>query len=114
LFPRFSVISPVRIENIFYLFAQRWVFHWASNLDTPEEIPRCPVCARQIDFWVTRIFESVNPAVLQEPANDTADADILADSWYTGAQTTDSSYQKSNLHSRLRSRVERLDHVFVD
>src|SRR5260221_8915730 len=100
-FPVFYVIPPINLEHTFHPIPQRWILHRPTGLHSPKEIARRPVRATQINLGAASIFESVNPAVFQESADDAPYGDVFADSRYTRTQTTNSPDQKSNLHTRL-------------
>src|SRR5258708_21995789 len=114
LFPRFYVIPPIDLENAFHPIPQRWILHRPTGLDSPKEIARRPVRATQINLVPASIFESVNPAVFQESADDAPYGAVFADSRYTRTQATNTPDQKSNLDTRLGSGVQGLDDVLVD
>ncbi len=55
------------------------------------------------------VRESIDPAVLQEPAEHAADADVLRQTRHAGAQTADTAHEHVDLRSGLARRVEGVD-----
>jgi hypothetical protein len=60
------------------LIAQRRVFDRKRNLHAPQKIPRHPIRARQKDFRLSIVGKVIDPAVLEEPANDAKHANVFA------------------------------------
>ena len=54
--------------------------------------------------------EVEDPRVLQEPADDRADGDVLAQPGHPGAQRADAAHREVDLHAGPRGAVERVDH----
>ena len=96
------------------LVAQRWVFDRKRQFDPTVEISRHPICAREEDLGLTGIFEVKNPAVLEKPANDTYDANVLAEIGNFGTQTTDTADDQIDRHLCAGSFVEFFDDLLID
>src|ERR1700716_3634509 len=78
------------------------------------QIARHPVGAAEVDLRLAAVLEIKDSAVLEEPAHDTADADAIADTTNPRPQRANAAHEQINVHSCLRSAVERLDNIFVD
>src|SRR5437879_2361428 len=123
-----SPIAPVRLKLACFhpiiqktwkhlvndLVAQRWVFDRERQFDSPVEISRHPICAREEDLGLTGIFEVKNPAVLEKPANDADDANVFAEIGNFGTQTTDTADDEINGHLCAGSFVKFFDDLLVD
>ncbi len=90
------------------------VLHREHDFDAPEEIARHPVGAGEKDFGIAGVGEIEEPAVLQEPVDDTDDPDLLGYAGQTGAQTADPANHEVDDDSRLRCAIQRVDHRYFD
>src|SRR5262249_39640088 len=71
------------------------------------------VGAAQINLFAAVILEIVDPAVLQEAADNTRDPNILANSIDAGTQRTNPADQQIDLYAGLRRLVQQPDHPDV-
>ena len=58
--------------------------------------------------------EQEDPRVLEEPAEDRADLDVLGQPGHAGPQRADAAHPDVDLHPGLRGAVERVDELLVD
>ncbi len=63
---------------------------------------------------LTAVAEVEDPRVLQEPADDRADGDVLAQAGNSGPQCADAAHRHVDLDTGPRRAVERVDHLLVD
>ncbi len=84
------------------------------HLHAAIEVARHPVGARQIDLRLVVGAEDVDPAVLQEPIDDAADADVLGDARQARPQAADAANDQVDRHARLAGAVQGLDHAVID
>src|ERR1700678_4714263 len=92
LFSSFDIISPVGADDLIELRAVFRILERETALHSPETIARHPVRTRQVDFAASFILESVDPAMFKEPADDTAQSNIIAYPGNMGSQATDTAH----------------------
>ena len=74
-----------------------------------EEVARHPVGGAEIDFVVAAVGEVEDAGVLEEAADDGADADALGQALDAGAQDAEAADDEVDLDAGLRGLIERLD-----
>ena len=57
---------------------QRGVFHWKGHLYPAVKVAGHHVCAAEVNLFVASIPKIENAAMLQEPAHDTRNLDVIA------------------------------------
>ena len=80
--------------------AQRRRFDRKSDLDPAIEIARHPVGARQIEIGLAGVLEIVNPAVLEETADNADDADVFTQPGNFRPQAADAPDDQIDFHAR--------------
>src|ERR1700677_3947562 len=84
--PRLHAIGQVGRQNfVGDPLAQACVAHREDYLDAAEEIARHPIGAAEINLRASVVAEIKDPAVLEEPAHDAGDADVVAHARYARA-----------------------------
>src|SRR4030088_299719 len=78
------------------------------------QIARHPIGAAEVDLRLAAVLEIKDSAVFEKTAHDTAHADAFADATNPRPQRADAAHEQIDVHSCLRSAVERLDNVVVD
>ena len=66
------------------------------------------------DLRLAAAAEQEDPRVLEEPAEDRADLDVLGQARHPGPQRADAAHPDVDLHAGLRGAVERVDERLVD
>ncbi len=85
-----------------------------SDLDALKQISRHPIGTAQINFFVAAIGEIKDAAVFQEPADNTAHPDMVADAAHARPQPAYATHDQVDLHARLRGAIEFADDVAVE
>src|SRR4051812_45611628 len=103
---RLDVVGKVDAENLAeHALLQRWVRDGDHHLDAVVEIARHQIRAADVDFLVAAVAEIPGAAVLEEPSDDAAHADVLAQAGNTWTQAADAAHDQVNTNAGLRSRV---------
>src|SRR5262249_38984601 len=89
--------------------AQLRIVQREHHFDAFVKVARHPVGAAQVNLRFAGILEVVNPAVLKEPADDAAYPDAVAQPANSRAKGAAAAHDQVDLHSGLRSPVQRLD-----
>ena len=87
----------------------RRVAHAAQRFDAPVEVALHQVGAADVELRPPAVREPVDARVLEEPADDGADANALADAGHAGLQAADAADDQVDLDAGLRRAVERAD-----
>src|SRR5690606_4936975 len=80
-----------------------------EDLDTPVEVARHQVRRPDKDLLVAAVAEVVDPRVLEEPADDRADRDPVADTRHARAQAAYPTDLEVDLDAGLRGPAKRRD-----
>src|SRR5207302_6275666 len=85
-----------------------------GHLNPAQKISGHPIRTGEEDLGRPGIFETVNPAMLQEPAHDADDANVFAHFRDFRAQTTDAANDEVNGYLRAGGFVKLFDNLAVD
>src|SRR6266550_461333 len=77
------------------------------------QIPSHPIGASDIDLVVTAIGKIKYAAIFKKPANDVSDSDVLRQTCYPGPEHADTTNNKIDLYSGIRSFIQLLDHLLI-
>src|SRR6202040_1924219 len=99
---------------VHHAIAQQRVLKREQDFHALVQIARHPVGAAEIDLRLAAVLEVKDSAVLKKSAHDTAHADAVADATNPRPQRAYAAHEQIDVHSCLRSAVERLDNIFVD
>src|SRR5262249_4100220 len=83
------------------------------DLDAAVEVAAHPIGAGDEDFAIPTVLEAINARVLEEPADDAAHANPLADSRNARANDAHTANEHVDLNARLRRAVEGANHFGV-
>ena len=108
------VVQEARQDFVHDLVAQGRIFDRKGDLDAADEISRHPISAREINIRVAVVREIIDPAVLEETADDTDDANVFAQARNLGPQTTNAADDQIDLHPGAGSFIELLDDLLID
>src|SRR5215210_3616087 len=78
-----------------------------DHLDPPIKIAFHQVRAAQADFILAAVSEIVDTAVLEEAADHTDHADVVAPTGNAGSQTARAAHDEIDLHPSTRRAIER-------
>ena len=95
------------------LIPQRGRLDRESQLDPPVKIARHPIRAGKKNPWLPGIFEIKDPAVLEKPANDADDADVVAETWNLRTQATNPAHDQIDGHICAGCFIELLNDLLV-
>src|SRR4029077_442886 len=97
-----------------YAVAQQRVLEREQDFHALMQIARHPIGAAEVDFRLAAVLEVKDTAVLKEPPHDTAHANAVADAANSRPQRANAAHEQIDVHSGLRSAVERLDNICVN
>ncbi len=89
------------------------VFDREHQFHAPVQVAAHQVGAAQEELRVSAVFEEKDTAVFQKPADDTDDADIVADAFDARSQAADAANDQVDGDARLGGCVQKLDHPGV-
>ncbi len=114
--PGVEVVVEVVLQHIAVdLARQLRVQDRETGLDPAQQVAFQPVRAGAEQLRGAVIAEPVDPAVLQETADDRAHPDVVRDAGHPGAQGAGAAHDQVDLHAGLRSGIQRADHLrFVE
>jgi len=85
------------------------VADWEGDFASLEEIAGHPVCGAEIDFVAAAVGEVEDAGVLEETADDGADADVFRQALDAGAEDGEAADDEVDLDAGLRGLIERLN-----
>ncbi len=85
-----------------------------GDFDPAKKISRHPIGAGEIDFGLPAIFEIIDPAVLEKPADDADDANVIAQARNLRSQTTNPAHDQVDCHFSARRFVKFFDDLLID
>ena len=94
---RFPFVCQLNVKDLFQSINQLGIADGKRYLDAMTQIASHEVGAAEINLLVPSIPKIVDTAVLQEPAYDAADADIVTESADRRPQAAKSTYSRSTL-----------------
>src|SRR6266581_46806 len=114
-FPSLAVVGQIGLEAFLDdALLDPAVEDREAQLDSPEEIASHPVGAGQVKVFLSAVEEVEDARVLEKPSYDRAHAYVLRQPRDSGTQRTYAAHDQVDFHPRLRSPVERLDHLGFD
>src|SRR5262249_49633997 len=111
--PRLCVVREERLEDRFDLVPHVEVLDRNDDLDAVNEVARHDIGAAEEVGPLVVDLEAVEPAVLQEAAEDRTDADVLAQPFDAGDEGADRAHDEIDLRPRLGRAVQLVDDVRV-
>lgn len=108
--PRAGVIGDLTFEELLSDVAPMFrVFDGEHDFDSVVEVPWHEVGACDVEVRFAVVMEEVDAAVFEKPADDGANADVLAESGHAGAQAADASNDEVDLNAGFGCLVKRFD-----
>src|SRR5512132_1844479 len=91
-----------------------WIGNRDKHLHTAVEVAVHQIGRTDPDRWRSIVGEPEVAAVLQEPADNAADSDVLADSWHSWPDRADAAHPKVHWNTGLGSAIERIRRRLVN
>src|SRR5437660_6634955 len=99
---------------MYHAVAQQRILKREQDFHALMQIARHPIGAAEVDLRLAAVLEVKDSAVLKEPPHDAAHADAVAGATNSRPQRAYATHEQIDVHSCLRSAVERLDNIVVD
>src|SRR6267378_5559355 len=96
------------------MIAQRRCLDWECDFDPAEKVSRHPIGAGEKQFGLAAVLKVVDPAVLEKPADNADDVNVIAQAGTFWPQTTYPAHDQIDRHLRRRGFIECLDDLLID
>src|SRR2546430_16090601 len=113
-FPRQHIVGKRHVEDLLQPLTQPRIRDRDDRLDTTVEIARHQVRRAEVVRGPPPVAEREDARMLEELADDRADANALRETWHARSQRAHAADEKIDLGAGLRGRVQRVDYLLVD
>ena len=112
--PRAAVVGQHDVEDLGQAVLRIVVLDRRDRLDPPVEVAVHQVRRADVELALAAVLEAPDPRVLEELADDRADADPLGDAGQPGLDRARAAHDEVDVDAGARRAVERLDDRDVD